>query len=64
MNIIKDLKLAGNTAPVFMLSSVGDQLHATTSYTELGLSGVFQKPIVPEIIVRTIADKLENSGNE
>ena len=63
VNIVKELKLAGNTAPIFMLSSVGDQLHATTSYTELGLSGVFQKPIVPDIIIRTIRDKLEESGH-
>ena len=63
VNIVKDLKLAGNTAPIFMLSSVGDQLHATTSYTELGLAGVFQKPIVPDIITRTIKDKLEEGAN-
>ncbi len=58
VNIVKELKLAGNEAPIFMLSSVGDQLHATTSYTELGLSGVLQKPIVPEIILKTIEEKL------
>ncbi|MEX0324057.1 MAG: PleD family two-component system response regulator [Puniceicoccaceae bacterium] len=59
VNIVKELKLAGNEAPIFMLSSVGDQLHATTSYAELGLSGVFQKPIVPEVILRTIDDMMK-----
>jgi len=59
VNIVKELKLAGNSAPIYMLSSVGDQLYRTTSYSELGLSGVLQKPIVPEQILKTIRDKLE-----
>jgi DNA-binding response OmpR family regulator len=59
LNIVKELKLAGNEAPVYMLSTVGDQLHATTNYSELGLSGVFQKPIIPEQVLRTIGMKLK-----
>ena len=42
------LKAEGNTAPVYMLSSVGDTMSETTNYTELALSGVFQKPIDPK----------------
>ena len=42
---VKELKLAGNAAPVYMLSSVGDNLNMTVDYAELGLAGVFQKPI-------------------
>ncbi|MCP3956856.1 MAG: response regulator [bacterium] len=43
--MVKELRLLGNRAPVFMLSSVGDNLSMTTDYTALGLAGVFQKPV-------------------
>ncbi|MCK4871732.1 MAG: response regulator [Phycisphaerales bacterium] len=44
-NFVKELKVLGNEAPVYMLSSVGDDLTRTVSPAELGLTGVFQKPI-------------------
>ena len=43
--MVKELRLLGNEAPIFMLSSVGDNLSMTTDYTALGLAGVFQKPV-------------------
>ena len=56
--LVKDLKLAGNQAPVYMLSSVGDQLTQATSYKELGLDGVFQKPVNFDALLRTLKAKL------
>jgi DNA-binding response OmpR family regulator len=56
--LVKELKLAGNTAPLYMLSSVGDQLHMATDTSALGLSGVFQKPVNFENLIRTIKQKL------
>ena len=44
-SLVRDLKAEGNTKPVYMLSSVGDNLNTTIDYSELGLVGVFQKPI-------------------
>ncbi len=58
-NFAKELLFLKNEAPVYMLSSVGDQLHQTTSYSELGLSGVFQKPILPEKLLSTLKAKLQ-----
>ena len=43
--MVKELKLLGNAAPIFLLSSVGDHLSMTTDYSSLGLAGVFQKPV-------------------
>ena len=43
--MVKELRLLGNEAPIFMLSSVGDNLSMTTDTTSLGLAGVFQKPV-------------------
>jgi DNA-binding response OmpR family regulator len=56
--LVKQLKLAGNKAPVYMLSSMGDQLSVTTSYAELGLDGVLQKPIDFDMLLRTLKAKV------
>ncbi len=57
-NFVKELRLLGNTAPVYMLSSAGDQLFMVTDYTDLGLAGVFQKPIQPNVLLSTLREKL------
>jgi DNA-binding response OmpR family regulator len=54
----KEMKLLGNTAPVFMLSSVGDSLDDNTDYKALGLDGVFQKPIHPKTLLSILKKKL------
>jgi len=55
---VRDLKLLGNTAPVFLLSSVGDNLSATIDYASLGLAGVFQKPLAKEHLLALLRAKL------
>ncbi len=57
-NFVKELKASGNKAPIFMLSSMGDNLSATTDYSALGLAGVFQKPVDKDRMLKTIAAKL------
>lgn len=56
--LVMELKAAGNKAPVYMLSSVGDQMNMTTSANELGLTGVFQKPIDHKSLLTTLRSKL------
>lgn len=58
-SFVKELRLLGNTAPIYMLSSTGDQLFMATDYTELGLDGIFQKPIQPDILLSTLREKLK-----
>jgi DNA-binding response OmpR family regulator len=57
-NFVKDLRALGNKAPVYMLSSMGDNLSMTTDYSELGLAGVFQKPIENEKLLSILKAKL------
>ena len=57
-NLVKELKLAGNLAPILLLSSMGDQLNLSTGYRELGLDAVFQKPVNTEALLRTIKARL------
>ena len=56
--LVEKLQLLGNQAPVFMLSSVGDNLSMTADYTTLGLSGVFQKPLSKDHLLAVIRAKL------
>lgn len=57
-SFVKELKLLGNKAPIYMLSSVGDNLNQATDYSALGLAGVFQKPIDAEKLLKLLAVKL------
>lgn len=59
-NLVKEIKaLGGDMPPIYMLSSVGDGLSMATSYADLGLNGVLQKPIDPSVLVRTLKAKLQ-----
>lgn len=57
--LVKDLKLLDNKAPVYMLSSVGDSLASNVDFAELGLTGVFQKPININTLLNTLKVKLK-----
>jgi CheY-like chemotaxis protein len=58
-NFVKELKALGNKAPIYMLSSVGDNLNVSTDYAALGLNGVFQKPISPGTLLGVLKAKLK-----
>jgi DNA-binding response OmpR family regulator len=58
-NFVKELKLLGNTAPIYMLSSVGNALASNIDYQELGLDGVFQKPIETNTLLSTLKKRLQ-----
>ena len=57
-NFVRELKLLGCDVPIFMLSSVGDSLSSMTDTTELGLSGVLQKPVSPDALLALLRDRL------
>ncbi len=57
-SLVKELRLLDNKAPVYMLSSVGDSLSSNVDYSELGLNGVFQKPIDFTTLLSTLKAKL------
>lgn len=58
-NLAKELKLANNKAPVYMLSSVGDQLNMSADFSAMGLRGVFQKPLDTQLVLKTIRAALK-----
>ena len=57
-SFVKELRVLGNTAPIYMLSSTGDNLAMTADYSQLGLAGVFQKPIATATLLAILKAKL------
>ncbi len=55
---VKELRLLGNTAPIFMLSSVGEGMSISADYASLGLDGIFQKPIDRATLLKVLKTKL------
>jgi len=58
-SFVKELKMLGNTAPIYMLSSVGDNLSQNVNASELGLAGVFQKPIDADSLIFVLKTALK-----
>lgn len=61
-NFAKELKVLKNTAPVYLLSSVGDELRKNFDFTELNLDGVFQKPIDTKHLLMSLSAKLKKKS--
>ncbi len=57
-SFVKDLRARGNQAPVYMLSSTGDNLNLATDVSALGLAGVFQKPLSKNRLLTILRNKL------
>jgi len=58
--LVRELKAEGNTRPVYMLSSVGDGLSLNVDPASMGLSGVLQKPIDSNVLLKLIKAKLSH----
>ena len=58
MKVARDLQALGNTAPLYFLSSTGDYLQGAMDVSELGASGVFQKPLDPHVLLSLLQRKL------
>lgn len=56
---VKEVRALGNTAPIYVLSSVGDNLSMMTDFSALGLAGVLQKPIKSELLLKLLKSKLK-----
>lgn len=56
---LKEMRAIDRTVPVFLLSSTGDYLQGAIDTNELGLAGVLQKPVVPNILLRLLRAKLK-----
>jgi two-component system alkaline phosphatase synthesis response regulator PhoP len=53
-HLVRELQALGNTAPVYLLSSVGDGLSMTVDHSELGVRGILQKPLLPSALLALV----------
>ena len=58
--VAEKLKDTGYQGPVYMLSAAGDTVRYNIDARELGLAGIFQKPIDPKTLVTTLKTKLKD----
>jgi CheY-like chemotaxis protein len=58
-SFVKQLQAWGNRAPIYLLSSVGDNLNSSADYSALGLTGVLQKPLDSEVLLSLLKSKLQ-----
>ena len=58
VQLAKDIRIEDREVPMYMLSGAGDELHMNINEGDLGLSGVFQKPLDPERMVKTIKNHI------
>ncbi len=58
VNLVKEIRAAGSSLPIYMISSVGDAINLNIDISALGLSGVFQKPLQPDILLKTLEERL------
>ncbi len=58
--LLREIQALDTTVPVYMLSSTGDYLHSVADVSEMGLAGVFQKPLSPSTLLTLLKKKLES----
>ena len=59
ITFVQKIKTLGPMPPVYMLSSVGDALTWNVDSETLNLTGVLQKPVVPEVLLKTVEHVLK-----
>ena len=58
--VARTLKDSGYEGPIYLLSSAGDTVRYNIDARELGLAGIFQKPIDPKVLVTTLKTRLKD----
>jgi DNA-binding response OmpR family regulator len=59
--VLRKLQDVDPDIPIYLLSSAGDLFFNTIDYRNIGLSGVFQKPITPNVLLSLLRTKLHPS---
>ncbi len=61
-SFVKELRASGSDVPIYMLSSVGENLNLTVDSADLGLAGVFQKPADRKTILSVLERRFEGAA--
>ena len=58
VNFVREITDIGDTPPIYMLTSVGDEMASSIDYTELGICGVLQKPVSQDNLLKLLKARL------
>jgi len=58
-SFVTKIKAMGETPPIYMLSSVGDDLNLQADFRQMGISGVLQKPLQKDRLLSLLSSKLK-----
>ena len=61
--LARELRDAGYTGPIYVLSSAGESMRQNIDTRELRVTGIFQKPVNPKTIVDTIKARFADEGS-
>jgi len=53
-NVVKEIRASGSSVPIYLVSSVGDDLALTADQQSLGFAGIFQKPVDRPALLRVL----------
>jgi DNA-binding response OmpR family regulator len=56
--ISEKLKASGSTIPCYIVSTASDALMGSVGLHEIGIAGVFLKPVEPAIVIQTLKTRL------
>jgi two-component system, OmpR family, response regulator VicR len=59
LNFVSQIRFSDRKVPIYMLSSVGDNLNKTMDYAELKLDGVLQKPVNNSTLLKIIQARIK-----
>ena len=62
VDLARRLKSRGDSVPLYMLSTVGNDMLEQTLPGDVGLDGVLQKPIEPQRLLSLLQRRLSTSG--
>ena len=57
-SLVREIRALGLDVPIYLLSSIGDQVSGTIDTGQLGIAGVFQKPVDPQALLEALRAQL------
>lgn len=62
VNLVKELRSTGTEVPIYIVSSLGDSLALSRDWSELGVTGVLQKPVRRDTVLALLRAGIEGTG--
>jgi DNA-binding response OmpR family regulator len=63
MKVVREMQDLDRKVPIYLLSSTGDYFYSNLDVNEMGVAGVFQKPLNPTTLLNLLSAKLKSRGS-